>query len=726
MTMTRSKSVNHIHIDFESLVLNYHDAIDPIIEAVNEQRGFVHLSRFHAAQCYQRFDLGFYNPPLSIEVKDGQFKIRAWNQKGELLLVWLYQILAENPHLKSVVQYHVELILDVIGDDELIYEEDRSKKSAVFSLLKIILKCFSTDKDSLIGFYGAMGYDLVFQFEDIEKTLTRDSQQREMVLYLPDEIVFVDHQKQTATQFSYCFCFDNQSTDTIKKASELIQPSNQASSQLTEKVFRPNIDFSELVETALPYFDRGDLFEVTPSYGLEAMFDGQPATVFKRLSELNPAPYGMFVNLGDNEFLLSASPEMFVRVKNQIIESCPIAGTIARGIDACDDAKQIETLLTSDKDRSELSMCTDVDRNDKARICQPGSIKILERRRIEKYAKVIHTVDHVQGELKPEYEPLDGFLSHCWSATVTGAPKRAALQFIEDHEAGPRKWYGGAIGGFRFNGEIDTGITIRSIHIQKGYAAIRVGATLLHASDADAEKRETLDKAAVLLQAFSSKPLSRPSRFSCRQKRSSSQAASNEFGSKTKLHALTVDHHDSFVHSLNDYFRQFNVDVLTLRPEQARDYIANHGDKIDFVILSPGPGLPEDFKLASTLEISLYHRLPVFGVCLGLQGIVTYFGGSLARLAKPCHGESTDIKVLGGPIFKSVPKTFPVGRYHSYVVSQLPSSLIVDAKTNNDEVMAVRHRTLPISAVQFHPESILTMTDDLGLRLIENVVATIG
>ncbi len=164
------------------------------------------------------------------------------------------------------------------------------------------------------------------------------------------------------------------------------------------------------------------------------------------MKESNPSPYGALMNLGEQEYLLAASPEMFVRVDGRQIETCPISGTIKRGVDAIDGASQIKTLLNSDKDEFELSMCTDVDRNDKSRICEPGTVRVVGRRQIEMYSRLIHTVNHVKRMLKPGFDALDGFFAHTWAVTVTGAPKLSALQFIEQHEKSQRYWYGGALG----------------------------------------------------------------------------------------------------------------------------------------------------------------------------------------------------------------------------------------------------------------------------------------
>lgn len=169
------------------------------------------------------------------------------------------------------------------------------------------------------------------------------------------------------------------------------------------------------------------------------------------------------MNLAEGEFLVGASPEVFVRVRRDtgadgtrtLVESSPISGTIRRGGNALEDAEHIRALLNSAKDENELTMCTDVDRNDKSRVCVPGTVRVTARRRVEMYSSLIHTVDHVEGELRPGLDVLDALMAHLWAVTVTGAPKLAAVEFIERHERSPRRWYGGAVGRVGFDGPGD-------------------------------------------------------------------------------------------------------------------------------------------------------------------------------------------------------------------------------------------------------------------------------
>ncbi len=433
------------------------------------------------------------------------------------------------------------------------------------------------------------------------------------------------------------------------------------------------------------------------------------------------------MNLGQGEYLVGASPEMFVRVtptgqgaaRRLRVESRPISGTIARGRDALDDADQIRRLLNSGKDESELTMCTDVDRNDKARVCEPGSVQVIARRQIELYSTLIHTVDHVEGVLRPDRDALDGFLSHVWAVTVTGAPKRAAIRFIECHERSPRRWYGGAVGRIGFDGGLESALTLRTIQVRDGVATVRAGATLLYDSDPAAEERETQLKAQALLDVLAFRPPA-----AGRAQVASEPGRRPGAGARVVL----IDHHDSFVHTLADYFRQTGAEVLTYRSGVAEALL--DALRPDLLVLSPGPGRPQDFPLDRTLAYAQRRGIRVFGVCLGLQGLVQYLGGRLRLLDAPVHGKSSAVELVGGggALLAGLPRRFRVGRYHSLhaETGALPRELKVTARTTEGVVMAVEHMSLPLAGVQFHPESIMTLRGRCGHLVVANAVSRLG
>ena len=384
--------------------------------------------------------------------------------------------------------------------DRVFTEEERSKIPTVFTVLRAVTGLFHSQEDASLGLYGAFGYDLAFQFDAIELKLKRPDDQRDMVLFLPDEILVVDHYAAKAWIDRYDFAKDGKTTE--GKAGDIAaEPFQPIDSIPPHGDHRPG-EYAELVTKAKESFRRGDLFEVVPGQKFFERCDSKPSEISNRLKAINPSPYSFFINLGNQEYLVGASPEMFVRVSGRRIETCPISGTIKRGDDPIADSEQILKLLNSKKDESELTMCSDVDRNDKSRVCEPGSVKVIGRRQIEMYSRLIHTVDHIEGRLRDDMDAFDGFLSHAWAVTVTGAPKLWAMRFIEGHEKSPRAWYGGAIGMVGFNGDMNTGLTLRTIRIKDGIAEVRAGATLLNDSNPEEEEAETELKASAMIAAI--------------------------------------------------------------------------------------------------------------------------------------------------------------------------------------------------------------------------------
>ena len=680
-----------------------------IAAALDARRGMVLASSTEIPGRYRRWDLAFVDPPLVVEARGRDVSVRALSARGRALLALAADALVSAPEIAASSRSPDALELRVHAPSGSFSEEERSRQPSVFSVLRTLRDHFASDEDPHLGLYGAFGYDLAFQFEPIPLTQPRAADERELVLYLPDEIVSVDHRLERAERHRFEFSGAAGSTHDLHREGES-RPYRPSRGAVLAGDHAPG-EYAAVVERAREAFARGDLFEVVPGQMFREPCAATPSVVFDRLRRRNPAPYGFLANLGEDEYLVGASPEMFVRVTGRRVETAPISGTIARGADALEDADRIRTLLDSEKDESELTMCTDVDRNDKSRVCEPGSVRILARRSIEIYSRLIHTVDHVEGRLASGYDALDAFLSHAWAVTVTGAPKRAAMQFIEAHEKSARRWYGGAVGRFGFDGDLNTGLTLRTVRIHAGVAEVRAGATLLYESDPDAEEAETRVKASALLDAIR------------RPDAAQAAAGSGAVDAGRGRRVLLVDAQDSFVHTLAGYFRRTGAKVKTLRAGFPLSELARL--EPDLVVLSPGPGRPADFRLDGVLSEALRLGLPVFGVCLGMQAIAEHFGAELEQLPEPRHGKRSRVRILGGELLRALPRELSVGRYHSLVArrASLTEALAVTALSEDERVMALEHRELPVAGVQFHPESLLTLERDWGLRIIETVVA---
>ncbi|MDR0342700.1 MAG: anthranilate synthase component I [Nocardiopsaceae bacterium] len=716
--------------------------LDGVCALADQRRGGVLSSGMEYPGRYSRWHLAYVNPCAEIVASGRRITARALNQRGEVLLPVLGAALrraGEPVPARDQSAGRDRAVTVVIPEPAgLAAEEDRSRRPTVFSAIREVIAAFAASgqggrPDPHLGLYGAFGYDLAFQFEPVRLAHARPAGQRDLVLHLPDELYVLDRKRETAVRYRYEFAAGGASTAGLPRETAPAPSSGPAvparedtAPSRGELPARPEPgSYARVVAQAREKFARGDLFEVVPSHVFRARC-GSPAAFYQRLRQRNPAPYEFFFNLGEGECLVGASPEMYVRVTGERVETCPISGTIRRGRDALEDAENIRALLSSAKDESELTMCTDVDRNDKSRVCVPGSVTVIGRRQIEMYSRLIHTVDHIEGRLRPGLDALDAFLTHMWAVTVTGAPKAWAMQFIEDHEYVPRHWYGGAVGVLGFDGNMNTGLTLRTAHIRGGVAEVRAGATLLFDSDPAAEERETELKARALLETLAGAAGQEADHDSERSPAPAPPAPGAGELPGTGLRVLLVDHQDSFVHTLASYFRQQGAEVTTLRAPL--DPAVLDASRPDLVVLSPGPGRPSDFGCEALLAELDARELPVFGVCLGLQAMVEHAGGELALLPEPAHGKPGRVLRTGSPgepgLLAGLPQEFTAARYHSLhaVPGQVKGGFTVTAATADGVVMAIENAAAGRWAVQFHPESILTAAGRTGHEVIASVL----
>ena len=687
--------------------LPYAEALDEAFDAIDHYQGALFCSGYEYPGRYSRWDIGIIKPPVEIIGRNRKFEVNALNERGQRILQMIRPALQGQSYIRSLDAGPNALFGEVVAMPDYFPEEERSKQPGLFSVLRSVCAFFGSDSDPYLGLFGAFGYDLVFQFEPIRLRHPRPKDYADAHLFFPDQIFVADHRKETAEVRNYDFHMGSHQTAGLPREGkyfELPRPKNREQ----RSDHKPG-EYAGKVEAIREGTRKGDFFEVVLSQVFSTGFRKTPRELFDKMRSVNPSPYEFLINLG-REQLVGVSPEMFVRVAGNRVETCPISGTVPRGNDAIEDADRILELITSKKDEAELTMCTDVDRNDKSRVCKPGTVKVIGRRLIEAYSRLFHTVDHVEGELLDGYDAIDALLSHMWACTLTGAPKPAAMQQIEDLENSPREYYGGAVGFIGFNGDMNTGITIRTIHSKDGLAKFRVGATLLCDSDPSAEDRECRTKASAFLDILAGRPPPSHPGFIVPSR--------EDFNPRV----FFVDNEDSFVHTLANYFRQAQAEVITVRAGFPLSMLDQY--EPDLVFISPGPGTPEDFRVPGLVAHCVEKGLPCFGVCLGLQGMVQAFGGRLDLLDHPMHGKPSQISNNQRGIFKGFPPRFQAGRYHSLFArrNDLPQCLDVTAQSEDGTIMAIQHKTLPYGAVQFHPESILTLRGNLGLKLIHNVL----
>jgi anthranilate synthase len=678
-----------------------------LLRELDRHRGIYLSSGYEYPERYSRWDIASLNPPIEIQGAGRRLEFRPLNERGVVVNQILEPLIAGHPHWDDFRVENGVLLGRLKPLPKVFPEEERSKQPSAFSILRTLIDEFRSSGDTRLALVGAFGYDLLFQFDPIEWTLPRTSQ-KDLHLFLCDDISFMDRKKEQIERFQYDFERAGLSTAGLARSNPEIPPASRRDSAEITSDHAPE-EYMAKVEAVREGMRQGDYYEVVLRQTFAAPFSESPSKLFERIQLASPSPYEFFLQLGDEQ-LVGASPEMFVRVEGNRVETCPIAGTARRTGDPLRDADNIRELLDSAKEESELTMCTDVDRNDKSRVCVPGSVNVIGRRLIESYAGVFHTVDHVEGTLQPGFDSLDAFLSHMWAVTVIGAPKKAAAEAIERLEKDARGWYAGAVGMLALNGDINTGILIRTVHLRDGMARYPVGATLLYDSVPMLELEETRLKATGFFRA-----LRAPGSIDA-------EAVPQAVRAGAGLKMLLVDNDDCFIHTLANYARQTGAEVITYRagvPYELIEQAAPH-----LLLISPGPGRPADFGVPALVKFAAAKGIPVFGVCLGLQGIVEAFGGELGVLDYPMHGKPSLVINHQKGVFEGLPDRFRVGRYHSLFARRetFPACLEVTAESEDGIIMGVRHRTLPIEAVQFHPESLLSLEGGCGLRLMENVV----
>jgi anthranilate synthase len=686
----------------------YKKGLKHLLHKLDRYRGIYLSSGYEYPERYSRWDVASLCPPLEIIGAGRDVEFRPLNQRGQALSTMLRPVLENHPHWDEFTSREDGSLHGRLKPLPALFpEEERSKQPSAFSILRALLQEFANPGDTRLALVGAFGYDLLFQFDPIELKLPREGH-KDLHLFLCDDIYYMDRKKEQIERFRYDFSRDGASTAGLPRAGAAIRKAASRPADEIQSDHAPE-EYMANVEAVREGMRQGDYYEVVLRQTFQANFSDSPSELLERIQQASPSPYEFFLQLGEEQ-LIGASPEMFVRVEGNRVETCPIAGTARRTGEPLRDAQAIRELLNSTKEESELTMCTDVDRNDKSRVSVPGSVKVIGRRLIESYAGVFHTVDHVEGTLQPGFDSLDAFLTHMWAVTIIGAPKKAAAQAIENLERDARGWYGGAVGMLSMHGDINTGILIRTIHLRDGIARYGTGATLLYDSVPELEEQETRMKATGFFRAL------RPATAKV-----AAAAEPPKRGAGVKL--LLIDNDDCFIHTLSNYARQTGAEVVTYRAGLPTDMIAKIDP--DLILISPGPKRPEDFGVPDVVKFAAEAGIPLFGVCLGLQGIVEAFGGELGVLDYPMHGKPSMVTHRNIGAFEGLPDRFQVGRYHSLFARKeaLPSCLEVTAESQDGVIMGVRHRELAIEGVQFHPESMLTLEGNCGLRLMENVVA---
>ncbi|SHG72330.1 anthranilate synthase component 1 [Thermosyntropha lipolytica DSM 11003] len=364
----------------------------------------------------------------------------------------------------------------------------------------------------LIGFFN---YEAGLVFEGLA---VPEPDARSCYFFLPRKVVVYDRQEKKLYGFVWLTKEENNLPAVKTAYDELDLLLQKARESLREEErldyagekddlflasFEENVDkeaFCRMVNRAKEYIGKGDIFQVVLSRRLWKKSSADEKKVYRCLRRINPSPYMFFLSL-PHEVLMGASPEMMVKVDKRVIKTRPIAGT-CRIKEKGPRKEEGEKLLRDEKERAEHLMLVDLGRNDIGKVSRVGTVEVEEFFKLERYSHVMHIVSTVKGILEEGKDALDAFASCFPAGTLTGAPKRRAMEIIAELEKEPRGFYGGAVGYINFDGYLDSCITIRAVWKKDGVYYLQSGAGIVADSVPEKEFAETVNKAKALVLAI--------------------------------------------------------------------------------------------------------------------------------------------------------------------------------------------------------------------------------
>jgi len=369
------------------------------------------------------------------------------------------------------------------------------------------------------GAVGYMSYDAVRRFERLPDDNPDELNLPEMAFMIAHTLVVFDHARQRLQVVTNADLTRGDVRTAYQRAVSRIDevvarlnaplPNIPASSEVPHNGLESNFtieEYKELVEKAKEYIAAGDIFQVVLSQRLSRRTSAHPFGIYRALRMHNPSPYMVFMRfpggLGHPPLhIISASPEMHVRLEEGVAELRPIAGTRWRGQTVEEDIALAEELLEDEKERAEHIMLVDLGRNDLGRVCEYNTVQMEELMVVERYSHVMHIVSDIRGQLKPEQDAFDLIRATFPAGTVSGAPKVRAMEIIDELETTRRGIYAGIIGYIGYDGTMDSCIAIRTVVMQGDKVHIQAGGGIVFDSDPQREYEESWNKAKALAEA---------------------------------------------------------------------------------------------------------------------------------------------------------------------------------------------------------------------------------
>lgn len=427
--------------------------------------------------------------------------------KNEPMAVFLDSSLENQLGRYSVIGLKPYLILK--EEDGTFFENGVQRQGTLEAALKEYLNQYKEENPTSLplvsGAVGYFSYDYGRKFEKIESRHGKKLNMPEALFVFYDFFIIEDKLEKAL------YLTARGETEDADRGMQRLEEEIR-SSRTAEKPdkhgnlasFIPNFskeDYKQAIDRMISYIVEGDIYIANMTQQLMINSKKEPYEVYRYLRTYNPAPFGGFFQCGDFQ-IVSVSPERFMQVKDGNIETRPIKGTRKRGESEEEDARLKEELRNSSKDRSELLMIVDLERNDLNHVCEPGSVRVTEHFAVETYATVFHLVTTIVGKLRQGLNAVDLIPAAFPGGSITGAPKIRAMEIIDELEHDRRNLYTGSMGYFSFDGNCDFNIVIRTAVHQDGAYYLGVGGGITCESDLEFEYEETLQKARAVLEAL--------------------------------------------------------------------------------------------------------------------------------------------------------------------------------------------------------------------------------
>ena len=425
-----------------------------------------------------------------------------------------YSIIGSDPFrvLKSKDNMVYVLSRDLYADTE----SEIQLEGNPFDVLDDLLAEYkSTERSHLPFLGGAVGYlsyELRHHIERLNCTTVDDINVPDCFMGFYDGIIILDHLEQklylstlgiVANECDRIEYLESKLRQGLKTVDDRLIPNIPPIWEETE--IRSNFtrdEYMDALDRIHEYIRLGDIYQVNLTQRFEADMQCDPQTLYQVLRKINPAPFASIVEFGEGT-IVSSSPERYLKLREKMMQTRPIKGTMPRGSTSEEDQKNREILDRSEKDHAELLMIVDLERNDFGRVARTGSVQVTDLFSIEVYPSVFHLVSTVSGELRDDKDEVDLIRASFPGGSITGAPKIRAMDVIDELEPTSRNIYTGSIGYIGFNGDMDLNIVIRTFVCKDGKAYFQAGGGIVWDSVNESEYEETYDKARALMKSIS-------------------------------------------------------------------------------------------------------------------------------------------------------------------------------------------------------------------------------